>query len=246
MRNTILAAALLMLGAAHAEPIHLVSGDDYAPYADSKLPEGGMTTELVRKAFAELKREIKVEWQPWARGLEETKNGNFAGTFPYLKNPEREKDFLYSAVLVSLKDRAFIKAGNKKLDFNNIASLAGTTICLPLGWSANSKLAEMIKNGKIKTQSPKDISTCVKMVDAGRADYFVSSDTQGTAAIKTGGVSDGAVVMADSQPLADNSLYFVVGKNTPRSKELLDDFNKGLEALHKSGVYEKVVKAHSK
>jgi polar amino acid transport system substrate-binding protein len=246
MRYGILAAALAVAGLVHAEPVLLVSGDDYAPYADSKLPEGGMTTELIKKAFAEVKTDVKVEWLPWARGLDETKKGNFAGTFPYLKTAEREKDFLYSAVVVALQDRAFIKAGNKKLDFNNVASLAKTTYCLPLGWAATPKLLDMIKSGTIKTQSPKDISTCVKMVEAGRADYFVSGDSQGLAALKSGGVAAGSVVMAESAPLADNSLYLIAGKSRPGSQEMLALFNKGLEAIRKNGTYAKIVKAHTK
>jgi len=245
MRYPILAVALLFAGLAHAEPVSLVSGDDYAPYADSKLPEGGMTTDLIKKAFAEMKLEAKVDWQPWARGFDEAKNGKFAGTFPYLKTPDREKDFLYSAVVVKLQDRAFIKAGNKKLDFANVASLAGTTICLPLGWAPSPKLTDMVKDGKIKKSSPKDISTCVKMVAGDRADYFVTDEAQGVAALKTGGVAAGAVVMSDV-PLADNSLYLIASKSLPGSKDLLATFDKGLEAIRKNGTYAKVVKAHSK
>lgn len=247
MRCSILAVALSASGLVWAaEPVVLVSGDDYAPYADSKLPEGGMTTDLVKNAFAAVNTEIKIEWRPWARGLDETKHGMFAGTFPYLKTPEREKDFLYSDVVVKIQDRAFIKAGNNKIDFNNIPSLAGTTICLPLGWSASPKLIDMIKNEQIKTSRPKDISTCVKMVNAGRADYFVTDEAQGNAALKTGGVPAGSVVMAESAPLADNSLYLIVGKGFSGAKDLLENFNKGLAAIRKNGSYDKIFKAHSK
>lgn len=245
MRYQAVVAALLLSGLAQAEPVSLVSGDDYAPYADSKLPEGGMTTELIKKAFAEVKLETKVDWQPWARGLDETKNGKFAGTYPYLKNADREKDFLYSSVVVKLVERAFIKAGNKKLDFNNLSSLKGSTICLPLGWAPSSKIAEMVKSGDIKKSSPKDVSTCVKMVASDRADYFISDEIQGAAALKTGGVPAGTVVASDVV-LADNSLYLIASKSLPGSKDLLASFDKGLETIRKNGVYAKVVKAHAK
>jgi len=246
MRIRVLAALLLLSSVAHAQTVTLVSGDDYAPYADSKLPEGGMTTDIVKKALAAVKIEAKIEWQPWARGFEETKTGGFAGTFPYLKTAEREKDFVYSAVVVSIQDHAFIKAGNKNLDFANVASLAGSTMCLPLGWAPTPKLAEMVKSGQIKSTTPKDVSTCVKMVEAGRADYFVTDEAQGTAALKSGGVAAGAVVKAAGAPLADNSLYLIAGKSSPTSKDLIANFNKGLEAIRKNGTYDKIVKAHTK
>ncbi|MBK6638910.1 MAG: transporter substrate-binding domain-containing protein [Rhodocyclaceae bacterium] len=187
MRPMLIAAAVLCSTCALAEPVSLVSGDDYAPYADRKLPEGGMTTEIVSKAFAAVKQEVKVAWLPWARGFDEAKNGTYAGTFPYLKNAERERDFLYSNLLIKLQDRAFVKAGNAgKFDFSKPESLAGTKICLPLGWATTPKLAEMLKSEKIKKESPKDISTCVKMVANDRADYFVSDEAQGLAALETG------------------------------------------------------------
>ncbi len=246
MRYSILAAALLVSGQVWAGPVILVSGDDYAPYADSKLPEGGMSTELVKNAFAAVNTEIKVEWRPWARGLDETRHGMFAGTFPYLKTPEREKDFLYSDVVIKIQDRAFIKAGNNKFDFNNIPSLAGTTICLPLGWTTSPRLNDMIRNEQIKVDRPRDISSCVKMVNAGRSDYFVTDEAQGTAALRSGGVPAGAVVMAESAPLADNSLYLIASKNLPGSKGLLENFNKGLAAIRKNGSYDRIFKAHTK
>ena len=239
-----LAAALMLTGLAHAQPIALVSGDDYKPCADSKLPEGGMSTELVKKAFAEVKQDIKVDWLPWKRGLDETKDGKFAGTFPYLRTPEREKDFLYSDVIVKIQDFPFFKSGNKKHDFSKVDSLAGSIICLPLGWAPTPKLVDMIKSKKIKVESPKDLSTCVKMVASDRADYFVTDEAQGLATVKVSGMAVGAVVMGNVA-LADTTLYLIASKSTPGSKEMLSSFNKGLEAIRKNGTYAKVVKAHS-
>ena len=241
MRPMLIAAAVLCSTCALAEPVSLVSGDDYAPYADRKLPEGGMTTEIVSKAFAAVKQEVKVAWLPWARGFDEAKNGTYAGTFPYLKNAERERDFLYSNLLIKLQDRAFVKAGNAgKFDFSKPESLAGTKICLPLGWATTPKLAEMLKSEKIKKESPKDISTCVKMVANDRADYFVSDEAQGLAALETGGVPKGSVVMLDAV-LADNSLFLIAGKSLPGSKDLIVSFNKGMEIIQKDGTDRKSV-----
>lgn len=206
-----------------------------------------MATEIVKKAFAEVKMDAKVSWQPWARGFEETKTGGFAGTFPYIKNEERLKDFLYSDVLLKIQSVGFVKASNsKKYNFADPASLAGTNICLPLGWNAPKALDTLIKSGQIKTAAPKDISTCVKMVEAGRADYYVTDEAQGLAAIKSSGVSDGAVVLAAGAPVADDSLYLIAGKGTANSKETIAAFNKGLDSLRKSGAFDKIVKSHSK
>lgn len=246
MRNKLLLVVLLASGWVHAQSVSLVSGDDYAPYADRNLPEGGMTTELIKKAFAEVKMDAKVDWLPWARGFSDTREGTFAGTFPYLKTEEREKDFLYSDVIIKLESNIFIKAGNKKYNFADLAGMKGSTACVPLGWAPPKKLEEALKSGLIKKAEPKDGSTCVKMLEADRADFFVTDESQGKAAIKASGVPAGAVIMAPVPALADNSLYLIVGKSYAGGKELLAKFNKGLAALRANGTYDKVVKAHTK
>ncbi len=245
MRLTLLVTGLLWAGLSHAQPLALVSGDDYKPYADSKLPEGGMTTELVKKAFLEVKKDVKVDWLPWKRGLDETKEGKYAGTFPYLKTADREQDFYYSDAIVKIQDFPFVKAGGKKMDFSKVDTLAGTTICLPLGWAPTPKLVDMIKTKAIKMESPKDLSTCVKMVATDRADYFVTDEAQGLATVKASESVAGTVVMTPVA-LADTTLYLIASKKVQGSKELLSTFNKGLEAIRKNGTYTKVVKAHSK
>ena len=246
MKSLLTAVGFMMALSAQAQTIHLVSGDDYLPYADRKAPEGGMATEIVKKAFAEVKMEAKVEWLPWARGYNDTKSGTFAATFPYFKGVEREKDMLYSDAMAKLIDRVFIKAGAKKFNFFSVAGFAGSTICLPIGWTQPTMLVDSIKSGAIKVQAPKDISTCVKLLESERADFFVTEENNGKASIAASGVPVGSVVLADAPALSENGLYLIASKTNPGSKDLIAAFNKGLDALRKNGSYDKIVKSHLK
>jgi polar amino acid transport system substrate-binding protein len=199
---------------------------------------------VVRRAFAEQKTEVKFDWQPWTLGFEEAKAGRFAATFPYIRSAEREKDFLYSAPIYEIQQRAFAKPGSK-LDFANPASLAGSKICLPLGWAAPSKLASQIKGGQIKKEEPKDISTCAQMVAAGRADYFITDQFQGKAAVKGAGLP--ADALAPSGAVFDTeALHLIVGKQSANGKDVIDRFNQGLDALKKSGAFDKIVAEYTK
>lgn len=245
MRWKLLVFIASLAGLAHAQPVALVSGNDYAPYVDSRLAEGGMVTELVRAAFAHVQRSVAMDWKPWARGMEEAKQGKYAGTFPYLRNAEREQDFLYSDEVVSVRSTAFVKAGNNRFDFSKVAGLAGTTYCLPVGWAPTPKLAEMVANGQIKVTSPDSISSCAKLVAFGRADYFVYGDIQVAHALKAGELPAGSIAMAESEPLALTPLYFLAAKGLPGSAPLIESFNAGLKAIRKNGLYDKIVKAHS-
>ncbi len=245
MRWIFFGIVMCLAGLAHANPVTLVSGNDYAPYVDSRLVEGGMVTELVKAAFAHSHQTVAMQWRPWARGIEEAKQGKFAGTFPYLRNAERAQDFLYSDEIVSVRSTAFVKTGNHRLDFYNTASLAGTTYCLPVGWAATPKLATMLASGQIKVVSPNSISECAKMVAVGRTDYFVYGDIQVAHALKTGDLPAGSIEMADAEPLALTPLHLLASKAQPGSAKLIESFNEGLKAIRKSGLYAKIVKAHS-
>lgn len=237
------ATLLLLLGSiAQAETVNLVTGNDYAPYSDQQLPEGGMTTDIVRHAFAVSKVDVNLSWQPWARGFEETKATRFAGTFPYVKTDERARDFLYSEPIYVEKLRVFAKSGSG-LYASNINTLKGKTICLPLGWSALPELEAWIKSGALSQQQPKSISNCAQMVAAGRADFFVTDQYQGDAVIQSEKVKGVVMSLGD---IGGEALYLIAPKSAAGSKAMIETFNRGLAALKKSGEYEPIVLKHFK
>ncbi|OYU45795.1 MAG: hypothetical protein CFE44_05620, partial [Burkholderiales bacterium PBB4] len=95
MKSTLLVLRLFIAlwcctwGVVFAQPIELVSGNDYAPYAGSKLEDGGLTTALVKRAFKQMGDEVTVAWMPWAQGYAEAKKGKFSATYPYAKTEAR-------------------------------------------------------------------------------------------------------------------------------------------------------------
>ena len=97
-----LTISLLLSGLASAAPVQLVTGDDYAPFTDRELPQGGMLTELVQQALLQAGHQPKLSWLPWKRGYQATLRGQFDVTFPYLKTAEREADYLFSAPLYEI------------------------------------------------------------------------------------------------------------------------------------------------
>jgi polar amino acid transport system substrate-binding protein len=234
----------LWLGAASAEPLKIVTGEDYAPYTRSNLPQGGLAAALVKQAFAKVDREVALTWLPWARGIAQAKQGLFAATFPYLKNDEREKDFLYSDEILSVRSTAFLKPGNKKFDFSKPETLSGSVYCLPQGWAPTPKLAALLAAGLIKRETPATVSACAKMVLLGRADYFVTGDVQATQALLDAELPPDALEKADGPPLTSTPLYLIASKEIPGSVELLAAFNKGLAISKKDGTYDKLVRTY--
>lgn len=92
-RLIVVCAAVLAVGLARpacaAEQFALVTGEDYPPFADPRLPGGGLATILVRQVVAALGATARVDFLPWRRGYEDTLRGRYDGTFPYVRTPER-------------------------------------------------------------------------------------------------------------------------------------------------------------
>ena len=233
-----------MAGGAHAEPVQLVSGNDYAPYAGSKLPEGGLATDLVKKAFAQVGMPPTVAWMAWPRGYAETMKGTYAATFPYTQTEERSRDMLFSNPIVSLQMRLFVKSGKPKFDFASTAGFVGSTLCLSAGSTVHPKLLPMFQNGQLKRVAPRDTSVCVQLVHDGLADFFVMEERVGLAAVSASGLAPGAVVVADVEPLSSTELYLMAPKQSDGSKNVIAKFNQGLEELRKNGTYDALVQAH--
>jgi len=71
-----------------------------------------------------------MKFLPWKRGYADTeKNGKYVGTFPYVKNQEREALFLYSQPLFLERVRLFSRNGTPKDQNWN-----GKSVCVPLGY----------------------------------------------------------------------------------------------------------------
>ncbi|MBV8651112.1 MAG: amino acid ABC transporter substrate-binding protein, partial [Alphaproteobacteria bacterium] len=106
----ILAAAVMLttgVATASAQSYTVVSGNDYAPFADSKLPEGGIATEVVKLAFAAVDKQVTIEWKPWKRGYQDTLANDNDATFPYVPTDERKAEMLYSDAIYSVKQEVF-------------------------------------------------------------------------------------------------------------------------------------------
>lgn len=234
-----LAAGLSCTLAAAAAPLPLTTGNDYAPFVHSQLPGGGLAAEVVRAAFDAQGQAVEVVSTSWQRAMEQAKEGKAAGTFPWFSTKERLADFLQSEPIYEIQEFAFAKP-DSKLDFSKPAQLAGSTMCLPTGWAAPPSLADLVASGKVKRAEARDASFCLRMVQSGRADYFVTDAGQGRESMKSAGIGDDALVMSKAV-LATRALHLMVPRNAANGNELVEQFNTGLRTLKKSGKYDQIV-----
>jgi polar amino acid transport system substrate-binding protein len=229
---------------AAAAPVTLTTGNDYAPFAHSQLPGGGLATEVVRAALESQGSTLDVRWTSWTRAMEEAKEGKAAGTFPWFPTKERQAEFLYSEPIYEIREYAFTKPGSK-LDFTKLDSLEGSTLCLPTGWAAPPGVSEMAAAGKIKRAESRDASSCLRMVLSGKADYFITDPFQGRDTMKNANMGEDVLSMSKTV-LATRGLHLLVARSQPDGADLIKSFNTGLQAIKKNGKYEQIVARFAK
>lgn len=208
--------------------IHLTTGIDYAPYVSDQLPGGGLITRLVTEVAANAGYQASVDFLPWNRGYVETLRGRYVGTFPYFKTPEREQDFVFSDPIYVVQQQIFSVAGSN-IRLNDRASLAGKTICLPLGNVLSSPIMAMIESKLIVRTSPPDFINCARMVFAGRADFYITDQIQGRETIAS--LKIGSKVVETGPPIGSENLYLMVNKTDPNAQPFLVNFNQALKGM---------------
>jgi polar amino acid transport system substrate-binding protein len=237
-----LAAGLLFGGLASAAPIRLVTGDEYAPFTGRNLPEGGMLTELVQRVLLQAGHQPNLTWLPWKRGYQAALKGQFDATYPYLPTDERSADYLFSATLYETTQRLFSRAGDA-LEPDDLEQLVGKRMCLPLGWQPASRFAQLLQAGRLQVHEPPDLTTCARLIDLGRDDFFVADSLLGERAIRRSGVAE-ARLSESKGVVGSNTLHFLVPRNRAGAQQLIDEFDRSLRRLQESGEYRRILDTH--
>ena len=240
MNNTILTFIVLFSFSTFAfgGQVKLVTGE-FHPYTGSELTDGGMITALVTESLLADHKEIDLYFLPWKRGLIYTLNHRMAATFPYVKDSQREAQYLFSKPIFSAKVRLFVRR-DSNITFSKDTDLKGLSTCVPLGYSTK-EIQRFLTKGLIRVEMrPITDSHCLKAVHNGNIDFYSVNELTGTTlsrdlfgtprALKTVG-----------NPVFINKYHLIIAKDYPDGDKLLQAFNSGLNKIKINGKYQKIV-----
>ncbi|WOI09391.1 transporter substrate-binding domain-containing protein [Thalassospira lucentensis] len=229
----VLTASLMMATQAKADHVRIVTGDYFAPFTGRDLPDGGIMTEIVRRAFEIAGYDhAEIIWRSWRQGYDMTVRGEVEGTFPYAYTPFRARSVLFSEPVASLS--AFGWYAKSRQNFETIDDLNGAALCLPLGYAELGRTSQMLATGRATRHAPPDMRTCFKLLGAGRVDIVVAPRSEARDSMRAAGLELGHFGHID-EPLSTMPLHFVIGLNHPRAGKIMQDFNTALRELDESG-----------
>jgi polar amino acid transport system substrate-binding protein len=237
-----LCLSLALCASALAEPVRLVTGDDYAPFTGKALPAGGMLTEVVAAALQQRHINYSLDWRPCKRGYQKTLSGDYDATFPYVRTAEREALFLFSEPLYTVEQHIFSRAGDV-LEIADLPSMQGRRFCYPLGWQPPAIIQQRLDAGQLIRHSPPGLSECARLLLLGRDDFFIADRHLGETAFKLIGVPAEQFRRSESA-ISRSPLHLLVPRSNPRGAAIIEQFNLGLEALLTSGDYQRLLERH--
>lgn len=240
MLQRLLVGLLLSLPAyAQVDSLRLVTGDDYAPFTGQALPAGGMLTQLVQRVLADNKIASSLDWRPWKRGYMKTLQGEYDATFPYVRSPQRETEYLYSAPLFVAEQHLFSRA-SEPIEMDNPASMQGKRLCYPLGWQPPKFIQELLDQQLLTRHSPAGLKECANLLLLGRDDFFVADKRLGETALQLTGAPL-TQFRRSTSAVSSSALHLIVPRNHPHAAAIIEQFNQGLAALHASGEYQRLI-----
>lgn len=220
----------------------IVTGNDYAPYADEKLLNGGFATDIVINVLKTMKDDSKIRFLPWKRGFDQTIDNTYLGTFPYVKLAERELIAKYSEPLYYSASKIWYIKENP-VNYSDYNSLAGKTFCNPQGYFITSQMRTLIDNKKVKLQDPTTMETCLKFLTLGRADFVIGPKPLMQEEGLKAGVWD--KLSGSEKNYQEDAYYLIVGKTNPLADEFLKKFNKALNEFRSSAKFAELLKQHN-
>ncbi|MFR9720721.1 substrate-binding periplasmic protein [Aeromonas diversa] len=220
-----------------AAPLTLVTGE-FAPYTGKSLPQGGLSTRLVRAVFAEAGwEEPKIAFMPWGRGYKQTRLGIVAATFPYAWGKERSDLFLYSAPLHFDHLVWFSRKDDKKAADGQ---WQGMRLCIPKGWNtAHAK--EAMERYSLKLEQPLELERCLELMMVGRADLIAMNERVIAEACMQGYRHRECLQRLPFYPQTD-SFYLIMSRSYPDAATFMERFNTALASLRADGRYDRILR----
>lgn len=239
---TCLFLSMALCASALAGPLRLVTGDDYAPFTDQALPEGGMLTHVVRAALQQSNIASSLDWHPWNRGYLKTLRGDYDATFPYVRSPQREKVFLYSEPLFIAEQHIFSRAG-EAIEIDDVPSMQGRRLCYPLGWQPPAIIQQLLDDGQLSRHSPAGLNECARLLLMERDDFFIAGRRLGETAMQLTGEPIERFRRSTSA-ISSSTLHLIVPRSHPQAAVIIAQFNQGLAQLRASGDYQRLLDRH--
>ena len=247
MHHLLLLIAGLLIGLSAqvnaADHVVACGGDSNWPPMSYATPDDaqvkGFSADVLRAIFAE-DTDLLIQLRPWVRCLTEVTRSDGADiVMSFLRNPERDKQFLFSRAYASLTP-AYIYLSNRypTPPVRSLTDLARLKVCALRGASTSyTKLpADAIdagSSGYASLMGKLNKEQCDVVVDM--REVLLGHQKLGIIALVAG--QHTVALLPETEP---HPLHFGVSRDNPRANKLIERLDRGIQSLQRSGLLAKM------
>ena len=228
---------LLTMPMARAEQQLQLASTDYPPYFSSALPEGGTLTALTRAAFKAAGYDITLVFLPWARLMLEVERGKYDGVVAVWYKADREHFLALSAPVVDTHV-GFYGRASLPLDVGSLQNLRTRSIGTVRGY-ANPTAFDA---AGLKTEEVVNDLSNLRKLDKGRLDLVLIDKALAQYLVSQEWPTGNANLMWREPGLQTMPLHIGIARSRPNHASLLNDFNRGLAEIRRTGEYARILK----
>jgi len=221
------------------ETVSLTIGE-WAPFTSEKDVKGQVAQTIVNESFKLENIDVEYSFQSWKESYDLALIAKSEGSFPWNKTKERAESFLYSKHAIIRAKTVFFHLKGNGFSWNNYEDLKKYKISEVEGYKSSKVLADAGVNiSVVKTEKEN-----MKKLLLGEIDATSNSILVGYNLINKSFSSNDASRFTHNKKLLfpETGSYFILSKQHPKAKELMEKFNKGFLKLLKSGRYTKIIK----
>ncbi|VEF13368.1 extracellular solute-binding protein [Pseudomonas fluorescens] len=231
---------LLLLGqSAAAQKLRLVF-DNWPPFADDTLINGGLATDIVSTALARAGYASGYEQVPWARALLGIGEGRYDVLVNAWYNDERTLIGQFSGEYLTNRIR-FLKRKDAPIEYDNLQQLHTYPIAVVRGYAYSAPFDADTAMQKVPVHN---FAMGVRMLAADRVKLTLEDEyvAKYYLARESAKVRNSVEFLPKS--LSENSLHILVSLKNPQHEQIIAGFDRAIAAMKADGTYEKLLRRH--
>lgn len=238
-RAVALIGMLLLAQPALAQRLRLVA-DNWPPFTDATLINGGLATDIVTTALARAGYASDFEQVPWARALLGINEGRYDVLVNAWYDDARAQFGQFSDEYLVNRVR-FIKRRDDPIDYQNLEQLHDYSVAVVRGYAYSAAFDQDEQLQKVPVHS---FAMAVRMLAAQRVRLTVEDEYVARYYLGRESARVRNAVEFLPQPLSENSLHILVSLKNPEHEQIVAGFDREIAKMKADGSYAQLMKAH--
>lgn len=230
---SVIVAFFLSAGICSGAEKHITSAANaWPPFLDPDSPGKGLSIEIVKAAFAVEGYTFSHKFIPWARAVNEVKKGKIDVLPDTWYTGERSSFLMFSKPYASNQVKFIKKAGNP-FEYKGMESLTGKKIGIILKYGYGD---EFMNAKNFTREGVSDFVANIKKLVSGHVDLTLEDEIVAKSILSKKAPDLLTQIEFTQNPYSSNDLHVTCGLANPRHEEIINAFNKGLDAIKADGT----------